>query len=87
MNHDKHIIIGIHIHDRNRNAMEVQRLLTEYGCQIKTRLGLHEVSETECATTGILLLEMVGDENKIRSFATACDRIDGVDVKEMIFTH
>ena len=37
-----HIVLGIHITNRLQKAAEVQKLFTEFGCNIKTRLGLHE---------------------------------------------
>ena len=40
---DEHIILGIHITDRLKNAVDVQKVFTEYGCNIKTRVGLHDV--------------------------------------------
>ena len=39
---DQHIILGVHITDRLKNAVEVQKVFTEYGCNIKTRIGLHD---------------------------------------------
>ena len=57
----EHIIVGIHVTDRMKNASDVQKIFTEYGCNIKTRLGLHEVQGTFCAGGGIVLLEMVGE--------------------------
>lgn len=44
-----HIIVGIHVTDRMKNASEVQKIFTEYGCNIKTRLGMHEVHGNYCA--------------------------------------
>ena len=43
----KHIILGVHITDRLKEAVEVQKLLTVFGRYIKTRLGLHEVDRAE----------------------------------------
>ena len=62
MNKVRHIVIGIHISDRVHHVPGVQNLLTEYGCSIKTRIGLHTVSETYCSPNGLILLEMAGPE-------------------------
>jgi hypothetical protein len=35
----KHIIFGVHVTNRLEEAGLVQRLLSEYGCNIKTRSG------------------------------------------------
>ena len=50
---DNHVILGIHIQDRLKQVAEVQKLFTRYGCNIKTRLGLHDVNGNYCASTGI----------------------------------
>jgi hypothetical protein len=41
----QHIILGVHITDRIHHVHAVQNLLTEYGCSVRTRLGLHEAQE------------------------------------------
>jgi hypothetical protein len=83
----KHIILGIHLTDRMKQATEFQALLSKYGCSIKTRIGLHEVGEGFCAPGGLVLLEMFGDEKTIKELADHLARIEGVEVKKMVFTH
>ena len=82
----KHIIFGIHITNRLKRAGDVQQLFTQYGCNIKTRLGLHEV-ENVCSPNGIVLLEMHGDEAVCNELADKLAAIEGIEVKKMIFTH
>jgi len=84
---DKHIIIGVHITDRFVHAPEVQHLFTEYGCNIKTRLGLHEVADDYCAPGGVLLLEMAGDDAVCQELARLLGEIEGVEVQKMEFRH
>ncbi len=84
---NRHLIYGVHIQNRGENAVRVQQLLTEYGCYIKTRLGLHEVDEKFCSTGGVLLLEMFGDAAKCETMRDRLNAIDGIEVKEMIFEH
>ena len=84
---DKHLILGVHIHNRGENAVRVQQVLTEYGCHIKTRLGLHEVGDGKCATGGVLLLELVGDEARCGELEAKLNAIDGVEVKKIEFGH
>lgn len=38
----KHHICGVHITERLEHALQVQQVLTEFGRNIKTRLGLHQ---------------------------------------------
>ena len=59
---DDHIILGIHVTDRLQDAVDVQKVFTEYGCNIKTRIGLHDVDETVCSPSGVVLIEFFGSE-------------------------
>jgi len=78
-------IMGIRIADREKDAETVQNMLTEYGCYIKTRLGLHE-ADNVCSSSGIILLEFVGnsDENS-KELMEKLQAIDSVSVNTMIF--
>ncbi len=83
----RHIVLGVHITDRTRHAHQVQDLFTEYGCSIKTRIGLHTVSDNFCSPNGLVLLEMAGDEKPILELLDKLGDIEGVDVQKMIFEH
>jgi hypothetical protein len=85
---EKHTILGVHITDRTRDAVEVQKALTEYGRQIKTRLGLHEIEDDgTSANSGLLILEMVGPDENIQKLADQLNDIMGVEVQSMVFHH
>lgn len=84
---DQHIIMGIHIDDRVKKATDVQELLTGYGCHIKTRIGLHEVSGSFCAGYGLILLELVGGQETADELAGKLNALQGVEVKLMNFDH
>ncbi len=60
-----HYIIGVHITDRVKNVPSVQAVLTEFGCFIKTRLGLHDISNDSCSPNGLLIVELLGDKQAI----------------------
>lgn len=85
--HDKHIILGVHIRDRIKEAVHVQDLFTQYGCNIKTRIGLHEADGAVCVPGGVILLEMVGEEDKAMDLMAQLNAIEDVEVKEMVFAH
>ena len=59
---DDHVIFGVHVQDRVKDFPNIQKLFTEYGCSIKTRIGSHHVDENVCSPRGLILLEMFGDE-------------------------
>jgi hypothetical protein len=83
----KHIILGIHITGRVQRVPRVQDLFSEYGCSIKTRLGLHEASEGVCSPNGLILLEMTGPEAPIFELARKLEDVEGIDVQKMVFEH
>ena len=84
----KKTIMGIQLGDREEEALEVQRLLTEYGCYIKTRIGVHDVeSKSETSSPiGIIILDLIlGKDEKIKELKEKLDKINGVVVKIMEF--
>ena len=83
---DDHIILGAHITDRFRRVEHVQNLFTEYGCNIKTRLGLHEAGNV-CSPNGLIILELVGDVAKCAELEQKLGAVEGVDVQKMVFPH
>jgi hypothetical protein len=84
---DDHIILGVHITERVTKAPEVQKVFTEFGCNIKTRIGLHDVDAAECSPSGIVLLEFFGEPSEAERMTTRLESIDGVFVQSMVFRH
>ena len=84
---EKHTILGVHITDRVKEAVEVQSLLTEYGSQIQTRLGLHEIEKGASAPNGLILLEMVEPDDRIQELADKLNALEGVEVQSLVFHH
>lgn len=58
-------IIGVRLENRTEDAFEFQHILTEFGCGIKTRIGLHDTFEDKCVNSGIVLLEIVDNSAEI----------------------
>jgi hypothetical protein len=83
-----HILVGVHITDRVKHAVEVQNVLTDYGCNIKTRLGLHEIGAGDrCSPNGLVVLEFVGSKAKCNGLCRKLKAVEGVDAKTMTFGH
>lgn len=80
---EKHIIVGVHIVDREKHAVKVQEIFTNNGSQIKTRLGLHD---DICSSNGLILLEMQ-DTTETTQMIHELGSIEGVDCKTMLFGH
>ena len=68
MKQSKHLIGGIHVTGRLQHALQVQQVLTEFSGNIKTRLGLHEVSDAGGGPNGVVLIEFVGSETTFNEF-------------------
>lgn len=80
---DKHIIVGIHIVDREKLAPAVQGILTKYGTHIQTRLGLRD---NVCPTNGLILLEMADTLETVKMI-DELEAIGGVDCQSLVFEH
>lgn len=84
----KKIIMGIRVGFRKGDAPEIQKLLTEYGCYIKTRIGVHDADPDKkvCSEIGIILLEFVtGVDDKVAELEGKLAEIESVVVKKMEF--
>ena len=58
-------IIGIKLENRDSDAIKLQEILTLYGCEIQTRIGLHPIGEYKCNNYGIILIEVISKVNEI----------------------
>ena len=83
----KHVIVGVHITDRIHHIDSVQHVLTEYGCSIRTRLGLHEAGDGFCSPNGLLILELVGDDQTHDEMLEKLNNTEGIEAKKMVFGH
>ena len=81
----KRIILGVMVTNRVKDIPAVQKVLTEHGCNIKTRLGLHEMSAQYCSPQGLLLLETCGKASEILAMERKLKKIKCLTVKKMVF--
>ena len=80
-------ILGIRITERVKEVQNVQEALSKFGCSIRTRLGLHETNESACSGCGLILLELTGDQNEFMKLENELLKIEGLEVKKMIFSY
>ncbi len=73
--------IVIVINKRKKEAVTVQKILTEWGCLIKTRLGLHEGVLDDCSDIGSIILEMVGEPDQNKELARKLNLLAGVNAE------
>jgi hypothetical protein len=76
-------ILGILV-ERNKEVIaSVQKLLTAYGCNIRTRLGVNEVFFGEPA--GLIILELKGDKDQRIHLEKDLKSLKQVHVRTMVF--
>jgi len=75
-------ILGVHVAQRTQQTAKVQKILTDFGCSIRTRIGLHEAFEGVCSPSGVILLEVV---SQVAELKVILEKVPGVTVKKMVF--
>ena len=78
-------ILGIQVKDRQNDAAQLQQVLTNYGCFIKTRLGLHEMSDDNCSSKGLIILELMGSAEDMQKVEDKVKALKGIEVQKMVF--
>ncbi len=74
-------ILAVKVDGRTSNAVHVQEILTKYGCNIKTRVGFHEASESHCAMDGVIILQLFGEDDVAEAMCGELDKLEGVSPK------
>ncbi|MGE5681337.1 MAG: hypothetical protein ACM34K_10710 [Bacillota bacterium] len=77
----KKSVLLILIGSRKESAVNVQKVLTGWGCIIKTRLGVHDGVLDNCSDQGLLMLELAGEDEKKEELARKIGLIKGVSSK------
>ena len=76
-------IIAVLISKRKDAAVNVQKILTGWGCIIKTRLGIHDGVLENCSDEGTLILELVGKEEDKSELTRKLSLLKGVTAKRI----
>lgn len=58
-------VILLKISDRNEYSIKLQEILTKYGCDIKTRIGLHQSENNQCSNSGLIILDVTEDSKEL----------------------
>lgn len=75
-------IMAVRIEQREATAVQVQKILTDYGCSIRTRLGLHDqTNDNTCSPSGILILQLACEESVAAELESKLNAVQGVKVK------
>ena len=76
-----YFIIGVRMENRIDNAAKFQETLTKNGCKIKTRLGLHEVSDDACSNDGIIVLQPCGNKEDVEALVKELNSLEGIKAR------
>jgi hypothetical protein len=76
-------LLGIMVPRRDDLGIQVQSILTTFGCVIRTRLGVNEVYFGEPA--GLIILELTGDLKQYISLERALRDIDDIAIGRICF--
>lgn len=67
--------------NRISEAVKFQDLLTKNGCKIRTRLGLHEVSDNACSNDGLIVLQPYGSKEDVEALVNDLNSLEGITAK------
>jgi len=76
-------LIVVKVGNRTDSAAEVQSVLTEFGCSIKVRLGLHDLPEGACSPSGLIILQVTGAETELARFLDKLNRLEDVVARSL----
>lgn len=77
----KKSVLLVLIGDRKDYAVNVQKVLTGWGCIIKTRLGIHDGVLDDCSNQGLLMMELAGTQEQNEELTRKLTLVKGVTAK------
>ncbi len=75
-------IMALRVNNRRVKAQAIQNVLTEYGCVVKVRLGLHETAD-ECSDEGLIMIQLQGGKDEHKVMEEALNNIEGLKAVSM----
>ncbi len=76
-------ILGIKVDQRSEQASNIQKVLTEHGCEIRARLGLPQQDMNSCTDVGLLILQICSDGEAMDALVKELNKIPSVTAKYM----
>ncbi|MBQ4077758.1 hypothetical protein IJD15_01060 [bacterium] len=77
------IILGIKLPNKLNNAVEFQKILTDFNCIIKMRIGMNN-SSIFCSSSGIILLQ-IDDKPEAVMLEKTLLEISEIEIQRMVF--
>ena len=81
----KTTVLGILLRKRMVASTTFQEILSKHGCNIKTRIGIHNATDNVCSPDGVILLDVIGEDADIQALETDLRNIDGAEIQKMVF--
>lgn len=76
-------ILAILQENRVETATKVQEILTQNGCNIRFRLGLHDAGLETCSNSGLILLQICGEQKEAEKLLHELQTVPHVKAKLM----
>jgi hypothetical protein len=80
----KKTVLLVLVGKRKEAAVKLQQVLTAWGCLIKTRLGLHAGVMENCSESGLLFLELCGNDKDNEELSRKVAVIPGVESRLIV---
>ncbi|MFW6035098.1 MAG: hypothetical protein ACOCRZ_02460 [Halothermotrichaceae bacterium] len=74
-------VMAVLVDKRTDAAPKVQKILTEHGCIIDARIGLHNIQG--CSEDGLILLHLCGTDDDIQALEEELSTVHRVKTKKM----
>lgn len=78
-------VMCILVKNRTKDAPQLQSILTNHGCIIKTRVGMHEVAN--CAEDGLIMLHLCGKEEAINDLEKSINSLSEIRARTMLLDY
>jgi hypothetical protein len=76
----RNVVVVITVEKRTDIAPSLQQVLTNHGCEIRTRIGMHAEG---CSERGIIVLHVYSDPAGVRSLTSDLEALGGVRVNQV----
>ncbi|MDD3012353.1 MAG: hypothetical protein PHC34_01450 [Candidatus Gastranaerophilales bacterium] len=84
---EKTTVLGVLLSKRTNTAPKFQELITKHGCIINTRLGLHHSTRNSCPMGGVILLDLIGEDQDIQALEDDLKTLPDTQIQKMAFNH
>lgn len=77
-------LVVVKVGSRENTAAKVQSILTSFGCNIKVRLGLHDLPEGACSPEGLIILQVTASDDELKKILDELNGLGDVVAKSLL---